>query len=163
MYCTVHGILQARILEWVAFPFSGGIFPTQGSNPGLLHWRRMLYQLSHQGSFWKHNSNVTSWSRSLPAPQMGSLPLFYVPRVLRPGTGKMLNKCYGIFNVSFLSIPSFHFANMTESSLLQRCKIFSQLSFSSFKAVLLLSLPLSPNFLKEKKSLSSFLWKINRC
>ena len=26
---TVHGILQARILEWVAFPFSRGIFPTQ--------------------------------------------------------------------------------------------------------------------------------------
>ena len=23
MDCTVHGILQARILEWVAFPFSG--------------------------------------------------------------------------------------------------------------------------------------------
>ena len=22
MNCTVHGILQARILEWVAFPFS---------------------------------------------------------------------------------------------------------------------------------------------
>ena len=27
-----------------------GIFPTQGSNPGLLHCRRNLYQLSHQGS-----------------------------------------------------------------------------------------------------------------
>ena len=27
-----------------------GIFPTQGSNPGLLHCRRVLYQLSHQGS-----------------------------------------------------------------------------------------------------------------
>ena len=27
-----------------------GIFPTQGSNPGLPHCRRMLYQLSHQGS-----------------------------------------------------------------------------------------------------------------
>ena len=27
---TVHGILQARVLEWVAFPFSRGIFPTQG-------------------------------------------------------------------------------------------------------------------------------------
>ena len=26
------------------------IFPTQGSNPGLLHCRRILYQLSHQGS-----------------------------------------------------------------------------------------------------------------
>ena len=27
-----------------------GIFPTQGSNPGLLHCRQMLYRLSHQGS-----------------------------------------------------------------------------------------------------------------
>ena len=27
---TVHGILQARMLERVAFPFSRGIFPTQG-------------------------------------------------------------------------------------------------------------------------------------
>ena len=26
---TVHGILQVRILEWVAIPFSRGIFPTQ--------------------------------------------------------------------------------------------------------------------------------------
>ena len=26
------------------------IFPTQGSNPGLLHCRRILYQLSHKGS-----------------------------------------------------------------------------------------------------------------
>ena len=27
-----------------------GIFPTQGLNPGLPHCRRILYQLSHQGS-----------------------------------------------------------------------------------------------------------------
>ena len=27
-----------------------GIFPTQGSNSGLLHCRQMLYHLSHQGS-----------------------------------------------------------------------------------------------------------------
>ena len=46
----VHGILQARILEWVAFHFSRGIFPTQGSNPGLPHGRQILYQLSHKGS-----------------------------------------------------------------------------------------------------------------
>ena len=25
-----------------------GIFPTQGSNPGLPHWRQILYHLSHQ-------------------------------------------------------------------------------------------------------------------
>jgi len=27
-----------------------GIFPTQGSNPGLPHCRWILYQLSHKGS-----------------------------------------------------------------------------------------------------------------
>ena len=27
-----------------------GVFPTQGSNPGLPHCRRILYQLSHKGS-----------------------------------------------------------------------------------------------------------------
>ena len=85
MDCTVHGILQARILEWVAFPFSKdhpnpGIKPTSpalqadslpaepqgkpkntgvepipspadlldpGIEPGLLHCRRILYQLSY--------------------------------------------------------------------------------------------------------------------
>ena len=47
---TVHGILQARILEWVAIPSSRGIFPTQGSNPGFPHCRWILYQLSHEGS-----------------------------------------------------------------------------------------------------------------
>ena len=44
MNYTVHGILQARILEWVAFPFSRQL------NPGLPHCRRILYQLSHKGS-----------------------------------------------------------------------------------------------------------------
>ena len=47
---TAHGILQVRILEWVAYPLLQGIFPTQGSNPGLLHCRLILYQLSYQGS-----------------------------------------------------------------------------------------------------------------
>ena len=50
MNYIVHGILQARILKWVALPLLQGIFPNQGSNPGLLHCRWFLYQLSHQGS-----------------------------------------------------------------------------------------------------------------
>ena len=108
MHYTVHGILQARILDWVAIPFSRGssqskdwtrvsyvscigrqvlylvsrsvmsnslwphgllcpwyspgrntgvgshsllqgIFPIQGLNPGLLHYRKIIYCLSHQG------------------------------------------------------------------------------------------------------------------
>ena len=40
------GILQARILEWVALSFSRGFFPTQGSNLHLLkllHCSQILY------------------------------------------------------------------------------------------------------------------------
>ena len=47
---AVHGILQARILERLAFPFSRVIFPTQESNLGLPHCGLILYQLSHKGS-----------------------------------------------------------------------------------------------------------------
>ena len=32
------------------------IFPTQGSNPGLLHCRQVLYHLSHQKSLFKKNT-----------------------------------------------------------------------------------------------------------
>ena len=47
IYCTVHGILQARILEWVAIPFSRG--SSQPRDQILLYCRRILYQLSHKG------------------------------------------------------------------------------------------------------------------
>ena len=39
---SVHGILQARILEWVAIAFSRESSQTQGPNPGLLNLRRIL-------------------------------------------------------------------------------------------------------------------------
>ena len=45
---TVHGVFQARVLEWVAVSFSRGIFLTQGLNLGLLNCRQMLYHLSHR-------------------------------------------------------------------------------------------------------------------
>ena len=89
-WTVVLGILQARILEWAAFLFSGDlpnpgnkprspilqedslpaeppekaknigvgslslqqIFLTQESNQGLLHCRRILYQLNHQEAHW---------------------------------------------------------------------------------------------------------------
>ena len=40
---SIHRILQARMLEWVAISFSRGIFPFQESNPCLLHCRWILY------------------------------------------------------------------------------------------------------------------------
>ena len=50
---SVHGILQARILEWVAMPSFQGIFPIQGSNLHLLcllHWQVDSLPLNHLGS-----------------------------------------------------------------------------------------------------------------
>ena len=43
-----------------------GIFPTQGSNPGLPHGRRILYQLSHREAqeYW------SGW----PIPSLADLP-----------------------------------------------------------------------------------------
>ena len=41
MNYRVHWILQARILEWVAFSHSKGIFQTQGLNPGIAHCRQI--------------------------------------------------------------------------------------------------------------------------
>ena len=43
-----------------------GIFPTQGSNPGLLHCRWILYQLSHRGS-----PRLLEWE---PIPSPAGLP-----------------------------------------------------------------------------------------
>ena len=63
---SVHGIFQARVVEWGAIAFSEpqgkpkntgvaslsllqGIFQTQESNQGLVHYRQILYQLSYEG------------------------------------------------------------------------------------------------------------------
>ena len=45
---SLHGILQARILEWVTIVFSRG--SSQPSNETQVSCRRILYHLSHQGS-----------------------------------------------------------------------------------------------------------------
>ena len=54
---TVNGILQVRILEWVAYPFPRDRLAilqenllTQELNWGLLNYRQILYQLSYPGS-----------------------------------------------------------------------------------------------------------------
>ena len=47
---SVHGVSQARILEWVAMPSSRRFSQPRESNPGLPHCWWILYHLSHQGS-----------------------------------------------------------------------------------------------------------------
>ena len=54
--CSVHGILQARILEWVDTSSSTGCFQPRDwtLNPHLLHWQAGSLPLSHQGSIYTH-------------------------------------------------------------------------------------------------------------
>ena len=63
---SVHRICQARILEWVSGSLLQEIFPIQGLYLGLLHCRQILYDLSHQGSFYNVKTdnksvNMLTW------------------------------------------------------------------------------------------------------
>ena len=67
---SVHGILQARILEWAAIPFSRVIFSTQGLKIHLLyllHCQVGSLPLPHLGSPYIflqiHGGNVHSIKR----------------------------------------------------------------------------------------------------
>ena len=63
----------ARILEVGSCSLLQGIFPTQGSNPGLTHHRQTLYHVSYQGSprilewvaypFSRGSSRPRNWTR----------------------------------------------------------------------------------------------------
>ena len=64
---SVHGILQARILGWVAISFSRGVFPARGLNPHLLHWQASSLPLSHPRS-------------PCPPPPPPNCPIITVPR-----------------------------------------------------------------------------------
>ena len=67
---TVHGVLQARIQAWIAFPLLQQIFPTPESNWGLLHCRQTLYQLSYQG---RNEINYTDiWGKIFQTEKMNS-------------------------------------------------------------------------------------------
>ena len=66
---SVHGTLQARILEWVAIPYLQGIFPTQGSNPclqWLLDWRHIFYCWT-TGEALSHDGNLLNFILGMPS------------------------------------------------------------------------------------------------
>ena len=47
---SVHGDSPGKNTGVGCHVLLQGIFPTQGSNPGLPYWRQIIYHLSHQGS-----------------------------------------------------------------------------------------------------------------
>ena len=104
---TVHYILQARILEWVTVPFSRGIFPTQGSNPGLPHCRQILDYLSHKGSprivEWVTYpfSSGSSWSRNRNGVS-SIIGRFFTNWAIREAYIIVYNVAYSFILVSFM-------------------------------------------------------------
>ena len=51
---VTYGILQDRILEWIAFPFSRGTSQPRDWTQASCICRQILYQLSHKGSHGFH-------------------------------------------------------------------------------------------------------------
>ena len=52
------------------------IFLTQGLNSGLLHYRQILYDLSHQGNPWERRQlHKSFWASPLPTPPHASCSL----------------------------------------------------------------------------------------
>ena len=82
---TVRGILQARILEWVAFPFSRGSSKPRDQTD-LLYCRQILYQLSHNRSprildwvaypFSSRSLNIVYWHIYMESRKMVLMNLF---------------------------------------------------------------------------------------
>ena len=89
---SVHGILQARTLEWVAHFLLQGIFLTQGSNPSLLHWQEDSLPLSHLGNPKKleipdlvqRHTRLQGYPRHLFSKQMGAEIRFLSPKATQP-------------------------------------------------------------------------------
>ena len=130
---SVHGILQARVLEWGACPSSGdlpnpgidprsptlqdsllpepagtpkntgvgslslllGIFPTQESNQGLMHFRHSLpAELPGEPCWGEGVGHAKPPFSSVPATRPLHLPeLGMVPRSLHPPTFQGQNDC----------------------------------------------------------------------
>ena len=59
---SVHGILQARILEWVAISFSRGSSQPRDWTRVSCICRQMLYPLSHQGSPNRRLALLITWT-----------------------------------------------------------------------------------------------------
>ena len=88
---SVHGGSPGKNTGAGCHTLRQGIFPTQGSNPGLLHCRQILYHLSHQGS-----------------PYVYIYPLFFgfpsIEVTTEQSAGNSLVTCFGHSSVYYVNI-----------------------------------------------------------
>ena len=90
MHCSppgssVHGIFQARILEWVAISYRG-IFLDQGLNPCLLHWQVDSLPLCT----WEAHKELV-WA---------NVPCSKKDKERKEANKLAINNCYGLLNAS---------------------------------------------------------------
>ena len=111
---SVHEILQARILEWIAFFFPQGIFLTQGLKPRLLHWQADSLPLSQQGGLERWvATQMTKCSRckvSCGAAESWEEDFVNGKERVRNCTGHLLHRstwtcCFILLSVSYSWIP----------------------------------------------------------
>ena len=107
---SVHGDSPGKKtgLDWHAL--LQGIFPTQGSNPGLPHCEQILYHLSHQGNprilEWVAYpfSRGSSWPRNQTGVSCIGRPILYQLSYQRSPYNNMyeLKKLSNLLSLSFL-------------------------------------------------------------
>ena len=126
-----HSVLSDSATPWtvahqapVSMGILQGIFPTQGTNPGLPHCRQIFYQLSHQGS-----SRILEWvaypfSRGFSQPRNGtgvsciagefftSWATKEAPSILTTFIFKQIHK-FSSFSIYILYISTFTFIHFS--------------------------------------------------
>ena len=96
MDCIVHGNLQGRVLEWVAFPFSSGSSQPRDITQVSRIAGGFFNQLSHKGS-----PRILEWV-AYPSPVD-----LHGPGIETQGLNKGLLRCRGIlYQLSYLWSPS---------------------------------------------------------
>ena len=88
---SVHGDFPGKTTGVVCHAFLQGIFPTQGSNPGLPHCRQILYCLRHQGS---------------PGKTIALTIRTFVDKVISPPFTTLSRSFYFMSLISWLQSPS---------------------------------------------------------
>ena len=79
---SVHGDAPGKHTGVRCHDLIQGIFPTQGSNPGLPHCRRILYCLSHQSADAAETASVAAVAPRAPASAPSFLPFNLPPYFL---------------------------------------------------------------------------------
>ena len=86
---------SSRILEWIAYLFSRGSSQPRNQTRGLLHCRKILYQLSYQGSP-SITTYILNFSRS--SQTITSLPVKYKTFTIKCINYHPLTSSYAIVN-----------------------------------------------------------------